>query len=88
MVKEVLTMQRINRTAAIIKPNQPFVDWLNSLPDDGHVYTLKELSADNLTFLIPEADSRKGAIDYIRKRYDLIFEWELWGWVSLPIVFP
>jgi hypothetical protein len=75
-------MQRINRAAAIIKPKQPFVDWLNSLPDDDRVYTLEELSADNLTFLTPEADSREGAIEYIRKKYSLIFEWELWGWVT------
>jgi hypothetical protein len=81
-------MQRINRTAAIIKPKQPFVDWLNSLPDDDHVYTLKELSADNLTFLIPEADSREGAIGYIRKKYNLIFEWELWGWVTADELWP
>ena len=69
-------MQSINRTAAIIRPRQPFVDWLNSLPDDDHDYTLEELSTDNLTFLIPEADSREGAMDYIRKKHNLIFEWE------------
>jgi hypothetical protein len=53
------------------------------LPDNDHDYTPEELSADNLTFLIPEADSRDRAMDYIRKKYDLIFEWELWGWVTV-----
>jgi hypothetical protein len=81
-------MQRINRTVAIIKPRQPFVDWLNSLPDDDHVYTLEELAADNLTFLIPEADSHEGAMDYIRKKHDLIFTWELWGWVTAEELWP
>lgn len=81
-------MQSINRTAAIIRPRQPFVDWLNSLPDDDHDYTLEELSTDNLTFLIPEADSREGAMDYIRKKHNLIFEWELWGWVTVERWWP
>ena len=49
-------MQSVDRTAAIVKPKQPFVDWLNSLPDDDHEYRLQELSADNLTFLIPNTD--------------------------------
>jgi hypothetical protein len=81
-------MQRINRAAAIIKPKQPFVDWLNSLPDDDRVYTLEELSEDNLTFLIPEADSPEEAMGYIRKKYNLIFEWELWGWVTAEEWWP
>ena len=81
-------MQSINRTAAIIEPKQPFVDWLNSLPDDDHDYTLEELSADNLTFLIPEADSRDEAMDYVRKKHDLVFEWELWGWVTAKEWWP
>lgn len=67
-------MQSINRTAAVIKPKQPFVDWLNSLPDDDHVYNLEELSSDNLIFLIPDAQSPDEAIDYIRKKHNLIFE--------------
>lgn len=81
-------LQSINRTAAIIQPKQPFVDWLNSLPDDDHDYSLEELSADNLTFLIPEAESPDEAMDYIRKKHDLIFEWELWGWVTVKECWP
>jgi len=35
-------------------------------------------SKEELTFLIPEAHSHEEAMDYIRKRHDLIFEWALW----------
>lgn len=86
--KDMWAMQSINRTAAIIKPKQPFVDWLNSLPDDDHVYSLEELSADSLAFLIPAVESRDEAMDYIRKRHNLIFDWELWGWVTVEEWWP
>ena len=55
-------MQSINRTAVVVRFKEPFVDWLNSLPDDDFNYTLERVSTDNLTFLIPESDSPEGTI--------------------------
>lgn len=37
-------MHSINRTAVIIKPKQPFVDWLNSIPGDELDYSLEKFS--------------------------------------------
>jgi len=81
-------MQSINRTAVIVKPKQPFIDWLNSMPEDSSNYTLEHISKDNITFLIPEYDSPNGAVDYIRKKHSLIFEWELWGWITAEEYWP
>lgn len=58
-------MQSINRTAVVVRPKQPFVDWLKSLPDDDFDYTLEQVSTDNLTFLIPEFDSPEGTMEYM-----------------------
>ncbi|MBL7153177.1 MAG: hypothetical protein ISS79_05635 [Phycisphaerae bacterium] len=81
-------MQSINRTGVIVRPKQLFVDWLNSLPDDDTNYTLERISTDNLTFLIPEYVSPDGAVDYIRKKHSLIFEWVLWGWITAEEYWP
>ena len=81
-------MQSINRAAVIIKPKQPFVDWINSMPDDSSNYTLEQINKDNLTFLIPIYDDPDDAIKYIKKNHEMIFEWELLGWVITEELWP
>ena len=39
-------MQSIDRLVAIIKPGQPFLDWLRSLPDWDLEMTLEELRSE------------------------------------------
>lgn len=81
-------MQSINRTAVVVKPKQPFIDWLKSMPDDDSDYGLKEVSEDNLTFLIPEFNSPDEAMEYIRERYGLILEWAFGGWAATEELWP
>ena len=81
-------MQSINRTAVVIKPKQPFVDWLNSIPDDSSNYTIEHLSKDNLTFLIPQYDDPDNTHNYIKKNYKKIFDYELWGWIVAEELWP
>ena len=81
-------MQSINRTAVIIKPKQPFVDWINSVSDDSCNYTLEQISRENITFLIPEYDSPVVSKNYIKTNYEMIFEFELWGWITAEELWP
>ena len=81
-------MQSINRTVVIIKPKKPFVDWINSMPDDSSVYTIEQISKDNLTFLIPEYDNPQSSYNYIKKNYEMIFGFELWGWITAEELWP
>jgi hypothetical protein len=81
-------MQSINRTAVVIKPKEPFVDWLNSIPDEKVNFTLERISEDNITFLIPQYDNPEDSKNYIRKRFKQIFEWELWGWIVTKELWP
>jgi hypothetical protein len=57
-------MQRINRTAVVIKPKQPFVDWLNQIPYEDHDYTLEKIRDENTVFLIPDFDYTSDFMDY------------------------
>jgi len=81
-------MQNINRTAVVVKPKQPFIDWLKSIPDDDFDYTLEQISADNLIFLIPQSDNPNEAMEYIRKGYGLIFEWAFGVWATAEELWP
>lgn len=52
------TMYTINRSIAIIRPKQPFVEWTNQLPEAASL-SLKEAIRDSLILLIMIYDSRK-----------------------------
>ena len=82
------TMQSVNRTAVVIKPKQPFVDWLNSIPDESSDNTIESISEDNSTFLVPEFFGPDESLEYIKKQYSQIFEWELFGWYTDEELWP
>jgi hypothetical protein len=73
------TLQTVNRAVLIVRPKQPFLDWLQSLPDPAET-TLAELRADCTTFLIPEYVYETDLPDIIRKTFETIFAVELDAW--------
>ncbi|WP_432737353.1 hypothetical protein [Maridesulfovibrio sp. FT414] len=75
-------MKVINRIVAIIKPRQPFLDWVNSLPGaaDHHEITMADIHDDCMTFLVPEYEDNARALEYILKNSREIFELELESW--------
>ncbi len=81
-------MQSVNRTAVVIKPKQPFVDWLNSIPGESSDNTLETVSSENLTFLIPDFFGPVESMDYIKEEYSQIFEYELFGWYTAEELWP
>ena len=81
-------MESVNRTAVVIKPKRPFVDWLNSVPGESSDNTLEGISSENTTFLIPELFGHKESLAYIKKIYDQIFGFELFGWYTDEELWP
>lgn len=81
-------MQSINRTAVVIKAKQPFVDWLNSIPGETTDNTIETVSSENSTFLIPEFFGPVESLDYIKKIYSDIFEYELIAWYTDEELWP
>ncbi|MGB7291539.1 MAG: hypothetical protein WBD99_05155 [Thermodesulfobacteriota bacterium] len=75
-------MYTINRSIAIIKPKQPFVDWANQLPDAEWKVSLDNFKVDCLAILIPEYGTDDEAKEYIAEIYEDIFEEELFGWCT------
>ena len=81
-------MYTIDRLIAIIKPRQPFMDWLESMPGWDLDLTLDDLRKDCLTLLIPEYDDNEKAMRYIERNCKSIFEMRLSGWHNDPGTWP
>ena len=81
-------MHTINRSIAIIKPKQPFVDWANQLPDAEWKALLDDFKTDCLAILIPEYETDEEAKGYINEIYEDIFIEILFGWCIEESWFP
>ncbi len=76
------TLYIINRSIAIVKPKQSFVEWAYQLPDADFKVSLHELQIDCLSILISEYETNEEAKEYINELYEDIFEEELFGWCT------
>ena len=81
-------MYIINRSIAIIRQKQPFVDWANQLPDAELKSSLDEFKTDCLAILIPDYDTDEEAEGYINEIYEDIFIEILSGWCTEEAWFP
>ncbi len=81
-------MYTINRSIAIIRPKQAFVDWANQLPDAEFKCFLDDFKTDCLAILIPDYETDKEAIEYINEVYEDIFIEILFGWCTEESWFP
>jgi hypothetical protein len=75
-------MYAINRSVAIIKPRQAFVDWANSVSDDEREYTIDDLSVECNAILLPEYDSEEHSEAILEDVYAEVFEIELSSWIT------
>ena len=72
-------MEYINRSAAVIKPKQSFLEWLNALPDSDKPLNLADIQHDCTLLLLPEYDDEIQCRLYIKNLFKIIFEKELEG---------
>jgi hypothetical protein len=82
-------MYEVNRSIAILKPRQPFLDWLKGLPgglDDQ--LELVQLRGDCNALLIPAADDYDSAEDFVRQHYHSLFAAELADWCEDEAFWP
>jgi len=84
----MMTMDTINRSVAVIKPKQPFLDWLNALPDNEESFTSADLQTDCTVLLLPEFGNDLQAHKFIKKIFKYIFEKELDAYCIDPDYWP
>ena len=49
----------LNRSAIVVRPRQPFMDWLHTADPTSHRLTLRELSQEPTIYLILECDTEE-----------------------------
>ena len=69
-------IRMLNRSLAILKPKQPFFEWL---PDPTQL-TAEEFCEDAAVYLIPDFEEDEEKESIVRKFYGALFEEVLLGW--------
>ena len=81
-------MKTINRSAVVVIPAQPFLDWLHQAdPTSAHL-TLNDLRLEPTIYLLPEYDTEEEAREHLQRRCKEIFEEQLNGWYRVPTARP
>tara|TARA_B100000315_G_C14222526_1_gene427147 strand:- start:187 stop:525 length:339 start_codon:yes stop_codon:yes gene_type:complete len=65
---------------AIIKPKQPFLDWINRLSGPPKEMKLEDIREDCTTLLIPEFGGNDKALKYVLSKFEELFIQQLEGW--------
>ena len=81
-------MEMINRSAIVVEPAQPFLDWLHRVDPTSAQLTLDDLSLEPTIYLLPECEGKEEAIECLREVCTEIFEEQLDGWYRVPSAWP
>src|SRR5437667_5110603 len=81
-------MHLINRSAIIVKPKQPYIDWANHFDAGGPTLTLEKGRRDPSVFLADDLENEPEPERIIKKYYKMIFEHELREWMTAEETWP
>jgi len=81
-------MKLVNRAIAVVRPRQPFIDWVNGLNVCGVTITLEQAQRESKALLIPEQERRLGHRRFVERNYTFIFEDELTVWSRDRALWP
>ena len=75
----------INRSAILVRPRQPYLDWAASL---GDADLLPDADDERTVYLVPIFEDDEQAEEVVSRCYESIFENELFGWHTEPDDWP
>ncbi|MFP4024547.1 MAG: hypothetical protein ACLFVR_08470 [Thiohalospira sp.] len=75
----------IDRNAIVVRPKQPFFDWLNKIFQDEDPIVISE---ENNIYLVKEMDSNGLVLEWVKRNYDHIFVNELNDWYTDEKAWP
>ena len=81
-------MKTINRSALVVKPAQPFLDWLHRVDPTSTHLRLDDLRLEPTIYLLPEWDTEDEALQLLAEVSNEIFEEQLNGWYRVPSLWP
>lgn len=82
------TCRALNRSAIVVRPAQPFLDWLHEADSTSARIGLQDLRHEPTVYLLPETNSSSDFERVIRKSFDTIFTAELEGWLQDESAWP
>jgi hypothetical protein len=81
-------MREVNRSAIVVIPKQPLLDWLNLADEEGDDLTLAQVQQDPTVYLIPETESEEDLGRLLHQSSKAIFEEQLEGWITDDTLWP
>lgn len=81
-------MWSVNRSVLIVRPRQPYLDWVHSLDNEGKKVTLDDLRLDCTALLVPLVEDEDHQNEILATIYKEVFEHELWSWMRDSTVWP
>jgi hypothetical protein len=81
-------VETLNRSAIMVRPKQPFLDWLHTADPTSLEPTLRNLVQEPTIYLIPECDTNEEVREVLRELCAEIFEEQLGGWYSDASTWP
>jgi hypothetical protein len=81
-------MVTLNRSAIVVKPKQPFLDWLHMADPTSGSLTMRELVLEPTIYLIPECDTDAEVDAALRVMCEEIFVEQLAGWFTDETTWP
>jgi len=77
----------LNRCVVIIRPREPFFQWLRSLPDPLEL-SLEDYDDDSTAYLLPDFEDEEGKEEILSHFHDLLFAEILGGWWTFEADWP
>ena len=82
-------MELLNRSAVIVKPRRPYLEWAKRDDDEGLAEPVFEgLRSEPTVYLLPEYEDRSSQQEVLEEFWPLLFEAMLEGWVTDESLWP
>ena len=81
-------MTTLNRTAIMVMPGQPFLDWLHRTDPTSGGLSLEDLRREPTVYLLSESENEEEVRERLKEVCVQIFEEQLDGWYRVPSSWP
>ena len=82
-------MEMLNRSAVIVKPRQPYLEWIRRDDAEGLADTVFEtLHTEPTVYLLPEYEDPSTQREVLEELWPALFEAMLAGWVTDEALWP
>ncbi len=80
----------VERSIVVIKPKQPFLDWINNnlAISNETLLDLSNIRIDCNSYLIPEINEIEDGVAYVDEVYEALFQLELASWSEDQNLWP